>query len=158
MICCEIIRAKGHPNIRATHRTTLEITKDNDVTPRGDCIIGVSADKAAFDLNEDFKRCLRRENSILVLVLKVNELKDVILAEGSPILTLSDKNRIIIRKSTYIEPATIGVRANKASMDIKRSIVELLRNPNTILIVYLYVLQLDEITSIYSNSGGIFHY
>jgi hypothetical protein len=157
MVCYEIIRAKGHTNIKATHRTTLELTKDPDVTPRGDCIVGVSADKAAFDLNEDFKNCLRSERAFLVIVFTVNELIDFVLAEGSPMLILSDKNKIIIRKSTYIEPATIGVRANKASVDIRRDLVERLKNPDTSLTVYLYVLRLDEVTSIYANSRSILH-
>ncbi|RLF17024.1 MAG: DUF371 domain-containing protein, partial [Thermoprotei archaeon] len=35
----EEIIAWGHPNIRALHRSTMEITKEPYVTPRGDCII-----------------------------------------------------------------------------------------------------------------------
>ncbi len=36
--------AQGHPNILATHKTTLEITKDTEVTGEGGCIIAVKAD------------------------------------------------------------------------------------------------------------------
>ncbi|HIP58595.1 MAG TPA: DUF371 domain-containing protein, partial [Archaeoglobus profundus] len=36
----EVITAWGHPNITAKHRTTLEITKDEELSIRGDCIIG----------------------------------------------------------------------------------------------------------------------
>lgn len=149
MVCWEVIKARGHENVKATHRTTLEITREPGLTPGGDCIIGVSADKGAFDLNPHFKECLQSDKSILIVVLEVGELRDLVLAEGSPNLSLSDKNKIIIRKSNYVEPATIGIRANKAAGDIKRELVERLKNPQSTLTVYLYVLRLDEIASIY---------
>lgn len=148
MVCYEMVRARGHKNIRATHRTTLEITKEQYLTLRGDCIIGLAADKSVFDLSEDFKNCLKTEKSLLVIVLEVNGLKDVILAEGHPNLILSDKNRIIVRKSTYIEPATLGIRANKAAADLKREIVSALRKPDNALTAHLYVIGLDEIASV----------
>lgn len=156
MKCLEIIKARGHPNIKATHPTTLEVTKDRDLTPRGDCIIGVEADKSAFDLSEDFKKCLTRDDTILLAVIKVNELQDHVIALGDPRLILSDRNKIIIRKSSFIEPATIGVKANKAARDIRRDIVNYLKDKETVLLVYLYALSLDEITSIYSGSRSIF--
>jgi hypothetical protein len=70
MTCTEVLRAKGHPYIRATHRTTLEVTVEDSITPRGDCIIGVSADKSALSLSEEFKNCLRRENGVLIVILE----------------------------------------------------------------------------------------
>ena len=36
--CC------GHENITCRHKTTLEFTKDSDLSIKGDCIIGVKAD------------------------------------------------------------------------------------------------------------------
>ena len=36
--------AFGHKNITANHKTTLEFTKENSVTKKGDCIIGVNSD------------------------------------------------------------------------------------------------------------------
>jgi len=66
----ERILAKGHKNVKATHRTTLEVTKDKYLTPRGDCIIAISANKAASDLSESFKYYLKKPGSILVVVLR----------------------------------------------------------------------------------------
>ena len=51
----EFITAFGHKNVRATHRTTLEITKDEELSVRGDCIVAVAADKGFFDLKPKFK-------------------------------------------------------------------------------------------------------
>src|SRR3989338_1936795 len=36
--CC------GHENVTARHKTTLEFTKDNELSLKGDCIVGVKAD------------------------------------------------------------------------------------------------------------------
>ena len=38
-IAIETLEAYGHRNIRATHRSTFELTKDDYLTHRGDCII-----------------------------------------------------------------------------------------------------------------------
>ncbi|MEM3095074.1 MAG: DUF371 domain-containing protein, partial [Nitrososphaera sp.] len=40
----------GHPNVQSLHGKTVEITKDEHLTLRGDCIIGVRASKACADL------------------------------------------------------------------------------------------------------------
>ncbi|MGB9674949.1 MAG: DUF371 domain-containing protein, partial [Nanopusillaceae archaeon] len=38
-----VINVKGHKLVKATHKSTLEITKDNFLTERGDCIIGINS-------------------------------------------------------------------------------------------------------------------
>ncbi len=53
----------GHPNVRSLHPKTIEITKDEHLTPRGDCIIGVRANKACADLDEALKHRLK-SNSV----------------------------------------------------------------------------------------------
>ncbi len=142
----DIVKAYGHPNIRATHRTTLEITREEHLTPRGDCIIGVRADKAAKDLSLSLKNILKNPDSILVVVIEVDEYRDIVLAQGDPRLLFTSNDKIIIRKSNYVEPATIGVKSNKAARDIDRGIIEILRNkPDTVLTMYLIGLTLDEI-------------
>ncbi|MEM0001099.1 MAG: DUF371 domain-containing protein [Desulfurococcaceae archaeon] len=156
MICYEVIRARGHKNITATHRTTMEITKDPHLTLRGECIIGLAADKGALDLSDEFKNCLKTINSILVIVLEVNGgVKDFVLAEGHPDLILSDRSKVIVRKSAYIEPATLGIRANKAAADLKRELVDRLRDPGSVLTAHLYVIGLNEIASIDLRSRRI---
>jgi hypothetical protein len=124
----DVVSFKGHPNVRATHRTTLEITKENYLTPRGDCIIGVSADKGLADLNQELKQIIRSRDSV-ILVLLVDELGeyDLIVGKGDPRLELSDDRRIIIRKSTHISRNTLAINSTKSAADIKRSLIENLR-------------------------------
>ncbi len=36
----------GHKHVLSLHEKTLEITKDKELTPQGDCIVGVNSEKA----------------------------------------------------------------------------------------------------------------
>ncbi len=135
----EVIRCRGHENIRATHRSTLEFTKENYLTPRGDCILCVGADKGINDLSEDFKKALREGRKLLIRI-KVGELSDEVIAEGSPELILDHPYSMVVRKSDYIDARTLAIRANKAAKDIDRRLVERLKDPRTEAIIELIVL------------------
>lgn len=125
----EVVRFRGHVNIRASHRTTLEITKDSHLTPRGDCIVGVSADKALGEFSERFKEIARSPGSrIILLIADERGNHDVIIGEGHPDLSFSDPKKIIVRKSSYAAPNTVMIRADKAARDISRDLVSTLRN------------------------------
>jgi hypothetical protein len=134
------IRAKGHPNVKASHRTTLEITRDNYLTPRGDCIIGIDADKGLGDLNESVK-ALIRGGGYVYLVLRVEDLVDIVTGRGSPDLELSDPNRLIVRKSEYISPSTLMIKSDKSARDINREIVRKLKEGSELT---AYVIASDE--------------
>jgi hypothetical protein len=134
------IRAKGHPNVKASHRTTLEITRDNYLTPRGDCIIGIDADKGLGDLNESVK-ALIRGGGYVYLVLRVEDLVDIVTGRGSPDLELSDPNRLIVRKSEYISPSTLMIKSDKSAMDINREIARKLKEGSELT---AYVIASDE--------------
>ena len=135
----EELIAWGHPNIKALHRSTLEITKDPYVTPRGDCIIAVRATKAVRDLSEDFKSMARREKAKITLIIEVGNFKEVIKGYGHPDLEFLDERSIVIRKSDYICPRTLMIRANKVAVDLDRRLISLLRNPNTIAKIRIIV-------------------
>ena len=134
----EVIHCKGHKNVRATHRSTLEITTEDFLTPRGDCIICVSADKALKDLSEEFKEALRK-GSKLRIVIKAGNLRDELIAHGSPELKLESPVSMVIRKSDYIDGRTLAIRANKSARDLRRELVELLKNPETEAVVELII-------------------
>jgi len=46
---------------------------------------------------------------------------------------------MVIRKSDYIDARTLAINSNKAAKDIKRELVELLRNPETLVTVELVI-------------------
>lgn len=142
MVKLDVIRAKGHPNIKASHRSTFEITKENFLTPRGDCIIGISADKGARDLDEGLKSLIRKDNSYVYIILYVGNLYQIVKAVGSSKLSISNDTKVIIRKSDYISDSTIAIKSNFAARDIDRRIVNILKNSNSEL--YAYILASDS--------------
>lgn len=156
MVVLEEVEARGHPNIRATHRTTLEITKDKELTPRGDCIIGVRANKSVADLSLEFKEALRNPRSILIAELIVGDLRDLVLAQGSSLLRHENRQKMILRKSEYIDDATLAVRANKAAHDLRRDLVDLLRDPEAVLLIRFIVVSIDELKQVNTGPGGVF--
>lgn len=125
----EVINAFGHPNIRASHPTTIMITKERNVTQRGDCIVAVDADKSVADLSKEFKNALREPNAKLAIELEVDGLVGQINAFGSPELTLNHPNDLVIRKSEFFSDRTLAVKADKSSSDLSRAVAEKLKNP-----------------------------
>jgi len=125
----EVVHAWGHPNIQATHPTTIMFTKERMVTQRGDCIVAVDADKAVADLSPEFKRALKQPNAKVTIELEVDGQVGQINAYGSPELTLSHPNDLVIRKSEFTSDRTLAVKADKSSGELSRTVVEKLRNP-----------------------------
>ena len=121
-----IIKAFGHPLIKATHKSTFEITKDNYLTPKGDCIIGIRATHAVADLPEDLKEHLKSGGKIKIII-RVGKLVDEVIAYGHPNLVLSNNRSIVVRRSFYIDDRTLAIKADKAARDISREIINKLK-------------------------------
>jgi len=119
----------GHPNITARHQMTIEVTKAESLTPKGDCIIGVNASKACYDLTDALKRHLREENSIVRMSIMVDDKKCDFVAYGSPSLILANKHDMVIRKSRFVCPRTLAIRCDKASNNVPKDIVRMLKDP-----------------------------
>ncbi len=115
-------RARGHPNVRATHRTTLEITRETHLTPRGDCIIAVESEIGLADLPASMKHEIR-SGGLVVLAICARGICDSVAGWGSPELGLSDPDRIIIRRSTYTDSRTLMIRASKAARYLDRRLI-----------------------------------
>jgi len=125
----EVILANGHINIQATHRTTLEITEDADLSKNGDCIIAVSASKALTDFDPKFKKLLQRENAELTILIQAGEVAEVVNAFGSSRLVLTHQRDMVIRKSGYICKRTLAIKADKAALGLSRKLVNKLKDP-----------------------------
>ncbi|MEM0084930.1 MAG: DUF371 domain-containing protein [Candidatus Methanomethylicia archaeon] len=136
MIIEEVI-AYGHPNIVATHKSTFEITKESILTKKGDCIIGIRANKACKDFSEKFKEALKGKVLVKV-ILKAGNFEDHLIGYGDPRLTLSDDVSIVIRKSNYVCPRTLLINASKAACDINRNLIShIRRSKDPIQIIFM---------------------
>jgi len=130
----EIILARGHRNVQSTHKSTLEITKDDTLSKRGDCIIAVSADKVLADLSPQFKETLRGENSKITILIEAGGITEKVNAYGNPRLILSHPTDMVVRKSSHICIRTLAIKADKAACDLSRELVERLKNREQIKI------------------------
>ena len=125
----EVIFAYGHRNIQATHKSTLEITKEKQLSKKGDCIIAVSADKAIADLSLEFKDSLRKKNAKMTMLIEAEGIVEVVNASGSRRLILTHPTDIVVRKSSYVCSRTLAIKADRAAWDLSRKLVEKLRDP-----------------------------
>ena len=122
--------AHGHKNLRATHKTTLEFTKEEHLSKRGDCIVAVGSTMAAGDLPVEFKKTAATENSQITVIIEVDNLKETVKAKGSPQLTFTHPTDLVVRKSSYICGRTLAIEADKASIDFSRELITKLKDPN----------------------------
>jgi uncharacterized protein len=118
----------GHPNVRSLHAKTIEITKEEHLTPRGDCIIGVRADKACADLDEALKHKLKSDSAIVRVEVIVGTDSFLITGAGDQRFNLLSRHDIVIRKTNFVCPRTISVLCDKASLEVPRNIVKTLQD------------------------------
>ncbi|WP_457619509.1 DUF371 domain-containing protein [Methanopyrus sp.] len=133
------LEARGHENVTGRHRSTFEVTKDPEIGPTADCIIGVRADTACADLPEDFKLVLRRRARVEV-ILRAGGAEDRVVGVGHPKMTLRDGRSMVFRTSDYIDDRTVLVECDKAARDLSRDLIRALKDPETVLTVKMRVL------------------
>ena len=120
----------GHFNISGKHKTTIEFTKENFLTLSGDCIIGIKSTKSYEDFNTKFLKLLKLKTKITCF-LEIEGFKDKIEGYGHPELTHLDKNSMVIRKSEFKCDRTLMIKANKASHQLNRDLINQLKEPNS---------------------------
>jgi hypothetical protein len=118
----------GHPNVRSLHSKSIEITKDGYLTPKGDCIIGIKANKACTDLEESFRRGLKSNSAIVKIEVIVEDESFIIKGRGDDRLSMLNPHDIVIRKTNFVCPRTMSVLCDRASSDIPRVLVGLLQH------------------------------
>jgi uncharacterized protein len=121
----------GHPNVQSVHTKTIEITKDEHLTLRGDCIIGVLASKGCADLDETLKYRLKSDSAIVKMEVMVGKESFQITGTGDQRLQLSHRHDIVLRRTEFVCSRTISVRCDKASSEIPREIVRMLQDKRT---------------------------
>jgi hypothetical protein len=121
----------GHPNVLSSHKKSIEITRDHDLSRRGDCIIGVRSDKGCSHLNEQLRRAIIRDDAKITIEIIVGDLSLKILGRGSRNLSVQDSSDIVIRKSSFYCPRTLAINCDKAASDIPISVIKELLHHET---------------------------
>lgn len=126
--------AYGHKNILGTHKTTLEFTKDSELTLKGNCIVGIKAD---FDLN-DIKNFIKKtKNKKIKIIIETadKKIKETINAELNP--NFDSNKEIVIRKTDFVSERTLAIKADKTAFELKREFIcYLSKNKNKIIVIF----------------------
>lgn len=122
------IKTKGHRNVTSHHRSTFEITKDAEIGPTADCIIGVDMDNSMNDFPQEFKDKIANPDTMVTVILDTENGHDEIVGFGHENLTLTHPTDIVCRTSDFTCPRTLMIRADKAARDLDEKLVDDLKN------------------------------
>ena len=118
--------ACGHPNILGAHKTTLEFTKDREVTLEGDCIIGVNADFELEKIRNFIKNSINKKITITIQAIsKLKKLQETVLAELNP--NFNDETEFVIRKADFVSERTFATSSNRAAFELNRDLMNYLK-------------------------------
>jgi hypothetical protein len=124
----EIIRCRGHPLVLGTHPTTFEVTCEEHLTGKGNCIIGVAADKGCAGLSADFKKVLAHDDAVLVTRLSAGNAEVEVQSRGAAHLPLDHPADMVWRRSTFTCGRTIGICSDRVAATLPRELIAALRD------------------------------
>ena len=130
--------ATGHINVLSTHKTTLEITKEDFLTKRGDCIIGINSNKSVADYSLPLKEAIQSGKKISVY-LECGDFSDNFTGYGHPELALTSPISMVFRKSDFISDRTALIQCSKSSKQVNRELISLLQHDSQQLKIFFYL-------------------
>ncbi len=132
-MCRVRFNAYGHHNIIGEHKTTVELTSEDYLSPRGTCIIGVRTDLTLNELDTEFKQLALLGTTTIVLKMSLDGLVEEVTGTGGSGLTYSDPTSMVARTSSYECGRTLMINADKAASDLSRNFVERLKDSNEVI-------------------------
>ena len=111
--------AAGHPSIRATHRKTLELTRDPEITERATCVIGVAA-----ELPEEELAALHGR---VALTLSAGGESVEVRGRLNPAFRPGDP--LVVRRAADVTRNAVVVDADVVAADVPRSFVAAATDP-----------------------------
>lgn len=122
-----VFHARGHKNVTSTHKSTFEVTMDENIGKAANCIIGVSSEAKLSDFPPEIIKFIRDENTRIKVRLETENAEDEITGYGHPDLTLKHPKDMVCRKSKFRCSRTLMIKADKAAVDLKRELIDDLR-------------------------------
>ena len=119
----EVIHARGHEHVQSTHASTFEVTSDDWLTPAGDCILAIEADRTPADFSEEFVDAAQSHDAEITATLSTDDHTHTITGRGHPDLTYNGDRSAVGRTSDYVDDRTIMVGADGAADSVDRDLV-----------------------------------
>jgi hypothetical protein len=122
----EVVHAHGHEHVRAEHTSTFEVTTDDWLTPAGDCIVAVEADRAPADFDEAFVAACQSTEATVTAEIAVGDHTQTVVGSGHPDLTFESDRSAVARTSDYVDERTVMTDADSPALGIDREMVSAL--------------------------------
>ncbi len=122
----ETIHARGHENVSGRHASTFEITTDDFLTPAGDCILAIEADRAPADFDPDFVDACRDEEATITVTVESGDHSETVTGHGHPDLEFDSDRSMVGRTSDYVDERTVVVGCEFAAEGFNRDLVNAL--------------------------------
>lgn len=119
----ETVSARGHEHVQATHASTFEVTTDDYLTPAGDCILAVEADRSPADFADAFLAACRDPDARITATVEAGGHRERVVGRGHPDLTFDSDCSAVCRTSDYVDDRTVMVEAERAATDLDRDLV-----------------------------------
>ncbi|MFD1562113.1 DUF371 domain-containing protein [Haloarchaeobius amylolyticus] len=119
----EVIHARGHEHVSAEHASTFEVTTDDYLTPAGDCILAIEADRAPADFDPEFVAACRDSDATITVTVEADGYTESVSGRGHPDLELTNERSAVGRTSDYVDDRTIMVGAEFAAEGFDRNLV-----------------------------------
>lgn len=119
----ETIRAHGHEHVSAEHASTFEVTTDDFLTPAGDCILAIEADRAPEDFDPEFVELCQHADATITVTLEAGGYTDRVTGRGDPELTFESDRSMVGRTSDYVDDRTFVLGAEFAAEGFGRDLV-----------------------------------
>ncbi|AUG48098.1 hypothetical protein BVU17_11405 [Haloarcula taiwanensis] len=122
----EVVHAQGHENVAGEHASTLEVTSDDFLTPAGDCILAIEADRVPADFDEKFVAACQDADATITAIIEAGDHTVTVTGTGHPDLSFENDRSHVLRTSDYVDDRTVMVNADAAAGDVDRDLVEAL--------------------------------
>ena len=119
----EVVHARGHEHVSAQHASTFEVTSDDWLTPAGDCILAVEADRTPADFDDAFVDACQDEEAEITATFEVDGLTETVVGSGHPELAFEDDRSMVGRTSDHTDDRTVMIRADFAAEGFDRDLV-----------------------------------
>jgi hypothetical protein len=119
----EVVHARGHEHVRAEHTSTFEVTTDDWLTPAGDCIVAVEADRAPADFADEFVSACQSADATITAEITVGDHEQTVVGSGHPDLTFESDRSAVARTSDYVDERTVMTDADSPALGIDREMV-----------------------------------
>ena len=127
----EVVSATGHEHVSAEHTSTFEVTSDEWLTPAGDCILAVGADRVPADFDDAFVAACRDRDATIRATLTATAddgetVTQTVTGRGDPDLSFENERSHVGRTSEYVDDRTVLVGADAAAADVDPALVDAL--------------------------------